>query len=347
MSFEVALGEGRLEEPRSLLDDLARASDTGGLWLPECYADLAQAFDRRGRHDDAIASMEGAIAHGWSGRPDPRSDIAEFHLRAGRRDEAARIWADLKTEDPDDVWLYNAAGLSYSEIGDHELAVVWLGEGIELAMQTGDPEGIVPQLSEVRRSSLEALGRDPDELEGQADEFVAHWRDPRRDRSSWTEVSDAAGEWHAAPEVGEESRRGGEVAVAMAWFPSGEYEKAIARWESVAEVGAGASLGLLPAHGRPHQVDARPWRSDPGRRSDRRRRVRHVVRGSWPGPGGSAGWLRGRALSAGRWDRLASRPERPMLVRLSSQVQEVLRVGPGGADARRDCGLADAASATL
>ncbi len=235
MSFEVALEEGRLEEARSLLDDLARASDTGGLWLPECYADLAKAFDRRGHHDDAIAAMEGAIEHGWGGRPDPRSDIAEFHLRAGRRGEAARVWADLRTEDPDDVWLYNAAGLSYSDVGDHELAVVWLGEGIELAMRTGDPEGIVTQLSEVRRSSLLALGRDVDELEGRADWFVAQWRDPRRDRSSWAEVSDAAGDWLAEPEVGEGARRGGEVAVAMAWFPGGEYEKAIARWESLAE----------------------------------------------------------------------------------------------------------------
>ena len=168
-----------------MLDDLERASDTGGLWLPECYADLAQAFDRRGQHDDAIASMESAIERGWGGRPDPRWDIAEFHLRAGRRDEAARIWADLKTKDPDDVWLY--------------------------------------------------IGRELDELERQADEFVAGWRDPRRDRSSWADVSHAADEWLAAPEVGDESRGGGEVAVAMAWFPAGEYEKAIARWPSLAE----------------------------------------------------------------------------------------------------------------
>jgi len=235
VSFEIALKQGSLEEARAMLDDLERASDTGGLWLPECYADLAQAFDRRGQHDDAIASMESAIERGWGGRPDPRSDIAEFHLRAGRRDEAARIWADLKTKDPDDVWLYNAAGLSYSEVGDHELAVVWLGEGIELAIRTGDPEGIVPQLSEVRRRSLAALGREPDELEGQADEFVVQWRDPRRDRSSRAELSHAADEWLAAPEVGEESRGSGEVAVAMAWFPAGEYEKAIARWQSLAE----------------------------------------------------------------------------------------------------------------
>jgi hypothetical protein len=182
MSFEIALKEGRLEEARAVLADLKRAPDTGGLWLPECYADLAKAFDRQGQHDDAIDAMERAIEHGWSGRPDPRSDIAEFHLRSGRRGEAARIWAELKIEDPDDVWLYNAAGLSYSEVGDHELA----------------------------------------------------------------------------------------------------------------------SSGSLT-----------------GSR----------VRGSWQGPGGGAGRLRSRALSAGGWDRLASGPERSVLVRLWLQVQEVLWPG--------------------
>jgi hypothetical protein len=30
------------------------------------------------------------------------------------------------------VWLYNAAGLSYQEVGAHELAVQWLADGIEL-----------------------------------------------------------------------------------------------------------------------------------------------------------------------------------------------------------------------
>lgn len=233
MSFELALEEGRLEEARAILDDLERAPDTGGLWLPECYADLAMAFDRRGRPDDAIASMECAIERGWGGSPDPRSDIAEFHLRAGRSVEAERIWAELKVEDPDDVWLYNAAGLSYSEVGDHERAVVWLGEGIEVAIRTEDPEGIVPQLSAVRRTSLVAQGRDIDELEQQADEFVARWRRRRHDWKSRTELSNA-GEGSAVPGAGEAPGAGG-VAVAMAWFPSGEYEKAIGEWESLAE----------------------------------------------------------------------------------------------------------------
>ena len=159
MSFEQALNKGDLDVARAILDELVDLPDTGGLWMPECYADLAREYDRQTRHDDAIALLERAIELGWGGRPHPRSDIAEFHLRAGRHDEAAAIWAELKASDPDEVWLYNAAGLSYNEIGEHELAVEWLGEGIELAMRTDDPEGIINQLSHVRRQSLDALPR--------------------------------------------------------------------------------------------------------------------------------------------------------------------------------------------
>jgi hypothetical protein len=242
VSFENALEAGRLEEARSLLDGLARAPDTGGLWLPECYADLARAFDRRGRHDEAIAALERAIERGWSGTPDPRSDIAEYHLRAGRRDEAANIWAELRDVDPDDVWLYNAAGLSYSEDGDHELAVHWLGDGIELAIRTEDPEGIVPQLSAVRRRSLAILGREVDELGRRADEFVAQGRGRANDGPSAAEPSCARADWLEAPEGDDLERHAGrEVAMAIAWFPAGEFEKAIARWDSLAEDWAGVA----------------------------------------------------------------------------------------------------------
>src|SRR5205085_3101757 len=127
MTFEQALKDGDLAVARAMLDELAELPETGGLDMPECYADLARSYDRRGRHDDAIATHARAIELGWSTIPDPRSDIAEFHLRAGRKDEAAAMWAELKAADPDDVWLYNAAGLSYNEVGEHELAIAWLG----------------------------------------------------------------------------------------------------------------------------------------------------------------------------------------------------------------------------
>ncbi len=118
----------------------------------------------------------------------------------------------------------------------------WLADGIDVAMRSGDPEGLVAQLSDVRRQSLAALGHELDDLERQADEFIAQWRDPRRPHPSWSELASGADKWLAAPEVGEEPRIGGaDVAVAVAWFPAGEYEKAIERWESLAEDWAGVA----------------------------------------------------------------------------------------------------------
>jgi hypothetical protein len=74
--------------------------------------------------------------------------------------------------------------LSYSELGEHEPAVQWLTEGLELALRTEDPEEIAAQLSDVRRQNLEALGQELDELERRVDEFLCQWRARarRRDR---------------------------------------------------------------------------------------------------------------------------------------------------------------------
>jgi hypothetical protein len=41
--------------------------------------------------------------------------IAELLLRAGRREESAALWAAVKRDTPDDVWLYNNAGLEYAD----------------------------------------------------------------------------------------------------------------------------------------------------------------------------------------------------------------------------------------
>jgi tetratricopeptide (TPR) repeat protein len=233
MSFEDALDRGDLERAATVLEELVLLPDTGGLWIPECYADLARAYDRRGRCDEAIAAMEQAIDHGWRCVPDARSDIAEFLLRAGRSGEAAAIWAELKEKDSDDVWLYNAAGLSYGEVGEHELAIEWLGHGVELAMRTGDPEGITAQLSASRRNSLEALGRDYDELEQRVEPFLEDWRVNEHTRMRGVPLANHRAPAHAS--LRDEADAGPGTVAALAWFPSGDYEKAIERWPSLAD----------------------------------------------------------------------------------------------------------------
>jgi hypothetical protein len=72
MTCEQALKDGDLDVARAILDERAELLETGGLHMPECYADLARSYDHQGRHDDAITAHQRAIAHGWStiqGRP--------------------------------------------------------------------------------------------------------------------------------------------------------------------------------------------------------------------------------------------------------------------------------------
>jgi len=104
-------------------------------------------------------------------------------------------------------------------------------------MRTEDREGIAAQLSEVRRRSLQALGRELDELEHRGGEFLPHWRararkrDPRFDLDE--ALRDAVPPGDAPLPPGH--RDGEEIPFALAWFPAGEYERAIERWPDLAE----------------------------------------------------------------------------------------------------------------
>jgi tetratricopeptide (TPR) repeat protein len=236
VDFDKAMEAGQLDRARSILDTRAADPEEHEFDLREGYGELAREFDRAGRQDDAIAAMELAIEHGWRSAPDARSDIAEFHLRAGRAEQAAAIWATLREEMPGDVWLYNAAGLSYSEAGEDELAVAWLGRGIVVAIESGDPEGLVAQLSDMRRRCLERLGLEHDELEQRVEPFLATWSDPKPPdgRSALLEAIEAR--QRAADADPPPGAPGSGTALAISWFPSGEYEAALERWPDLTEI---------------------------------------------------------------------------------------------------------------
>ena len=72
------------------------------------------------------------------------------------------------------MWLCHNAGVEYVEIDDHETALTWLSQGLRLAMATGDPEGLVEQLADLREESLSGLGRREDQLQRDAEEFLAN-----------------------------------------------------------------------------------------------------------------------------------------------------------------------------
>jgi len=104
-------------------------------------------------------------------------------------------------------------------------------------MRIGDPEGIVNQLSGVRRRSLRARGRDVDELERRVDPFLEAWRSDERTRSRrlahLTEFGNSVRV--VRDPLHSDAREHEDVVVSLAWFPSGEYEEAIQRWPSLAE----------------------------------------------------------------------------------------------------------------
>ncbi len=130
---------------------------------PELWAELARALGRLGDYDGAIVAIEAGIEHGAWAQPHPRADVAEWHLLAGRHEQAEATYATLREQYPNDVWLYNHAGLAYADVGDHAVAVRWLTEGLQVALADGDPERLASQLADLRTHSLTELGADPDD----------------------------------------------------------------------------------------------------------------------------------------------------------------------------------------
>jgi tetratricopeptide (TPR) repeat protein len=213
--------------------------------VAELLGELSEVYEQLGRIGEALTVMQEAIEAGYRSQPDPRCRIAEIHLRAGNQEPAHEIFARVKADTPDDVWLYNNAGLEYGHAGDHERALVWLTEGLELALHTGDPQRLVAQLSDLRREQLAALGREHDELEARADVFLADPR-PRPPRGRAPAQLPAALAAHdrvggrkpaavaAVPAPPSAGRAGGRVRMAFGWFPPGEFAAALAAWPQLA-----------------------------------------------------------------------------------------------------------------
>ncbi|MPZ64159.1 MAG: hypothetical protein GEU83_01060 [Pseudonocardiaceae bacterium] len=129
----------------------------------ELWAELARALGGLGDYDGAIEAIEAGIEHGAWAQPHPRADVAEWHLLAGRHDQAEATYAMLREQSPRNVWLCNHAGLAYADVGEHATAVRWLTEGLQVALADGDPERLASQLADLRSKSMIELGADPDD----------------------------------------------------------------------------------------------------------------------------------------------------------------------------------------
>jgi tetratricopeptide (TPR) repeat protein len=148
--------------------------------VTEVWTEISEIHRRRGNWDGAIDAWEHAIRLGYRSAPHPRAEIAELNILAGRRDIGDTLYLELRDRYPDDVWLYNSAGLTYLDIGDHATALRWIDDAVELTLSDGDQVGLVGQLSDMRNRALRALGRETDDaLSRRIETFVPS---PR----SWT-----------------------------------------------------------------------------------------------------------------------------------------------------------------
>lgn len=197
--------------------DAADALDPADLQM-----ELLTEYQALGRWDDALAAADAAVDAGLDMHPDPRCLRAEILMRTGRIAEAEPIWAAVRADTPDDVWLYNNAGLEYADIGDYRTALGWLTDGLRLALRTSDPERLVDQLSDLRKVCLVQLGQPTDALQDQATTFLREQEQAQRTRAA-----------RPNPPATEPSG-GGIGAMAFAWFPAGDYEKAVTLWPDFA-----------------------------------------------------------------------------------------------------------------
>ncbi|SNR59612.1 SEC-C domain-containing protein [Blastococcus mobilis] len=187
----------------------------------ELHDELAEAYDRLGRVEDALRHADVLVERGYRSAPDPRCRRAEILTRHGRLQEAATIWDEVARDTPDDVWLYNNAGLEYGAMGEHEVALGWLTKGLELAVRTGDPERLVGQLRDLRAESLAALGREPDGLQTAEPRPAARTPAPRP-RPADAPAQVTRGRVEQPP-------------VAWAWLPADEYPHLEQRWPDIAD----------------------------------------------------------------------------------------------------------------
>lgn len=208
---------------------------------------IHHALRSAGRWDEAIEAKREAIEKGYRSVPDPETDIAECHLEAGRRAEADALFEKIRQADPEDIWLYNSAGFSYLGHDDRE-ALRWSLLGIDLALETGDPEQVVRQLLDWAEAAWRNLQEPADEdLVAKVEAFCKAWKPPPatsvRDfpQLEPPELSpcdfcgfrpgEAVGGGHARWDVGAPGPPEDlNVATALAWFPESQWSEAVRGW---------------------------------------------------------------------------------------------------------------------
>lgn len=210
---------------------------TAALALPDAQPDragyldeLAYAYEKLGRFQDAINAMREAVAAGWDGElddhPSAQALIADLLLRLGRDREADDAWAQAERDDPRNPWVHSAASDAYTRVGLHRKALPWQTKGLELAFAAGDDEAeIAWYLTGERGQTMDVLGLQPDELQLRAEELIE--REEQQDLEAEREF---LRKWHATGPLTPQQTH-----IGAAWFPADQYPRALRTWPSFAE----------------------------------------------------------------------------------------------------------------
>ncbi len=194
----------------------------------EYLDELAYAYQQLGRFDEAIDAMRQALAAGFDGEldehPSAQALIADLLLRAGHTQQADEAWLAEERENPRDARLHQAAGVAYADVGLHRNALAWQTKALELALAAGTDGDLIWLLTSERAETLDALGQAPDPLQLRAEERID------RDEQAEQQRIDAFYRDRSAHTI-----RPQRASVGLAWFPDGEYQKALDTWPSFAE----------------------------------------------------------------------------------------------------------------
>ena len=192
--------------------------------------ELAYAYEKLGRFEEAIDAMREAVAAGWEGElddhPSAQALIADLLLRAGRDQEADQAWAQAEREDPRNPWVHSAASDAYTRVGLYRKALPWQTKGLELALAAGEEEGeLAWYLTGERGETMDALGLAPDELQLRAEELIE--RQEQQDREYEREFLRT---WNQPRTIAPQ-----QAYIGIAWFPPDQYQRALETWPSFAE----------------------------------------------------------------------------------------------------------------
>jgi tetratricopeptide (TPR) repeat protein len=210
---------------------------TAALALPESQPDragyldeLAYAYQKLGRFDEAIDAMRQAVAAGWDGElddhPSAQALIADLLVRAGHDEEADAAWLQAEREDPHNPWVHAAASDAYTTVGLHKKALPWQTKGLELALAAGEEEGeLAWLLTGQRGETMDILGLAPDELQLRAEELIE--RQEQQDREHEREF---LRRWNQPQTIAPR-----QAYIGLAWFPPDQYPRALQTWPSFAE----------------------------------------------------------------------------------------------------------------